>query len=285
MTPPYRAVRLGGAGRPALGPSRETMGREVSRQAVAGRGILASGPDVVAKRRQRSGLRWLPVMVVLAACVAPSPERPATPPAVPAEQPVEAPSDPAPAYDEDVLYALLDAAEQALADDRLLTPEHDSAYHYFSAALTMAPEHPLARRGFERIVESYLALAGRAIERERWASARSMLDRARIVDADHSGIATLRRQVELLANARRESLSLVQAAVRSRSSGTAAQLRAIGRKARQPNARVTIRAASDPDGRWIYEQMNKAPGERRIRASLQIGAPPKVTVLFLDDTE
>ena len=39
------------------------------------------------------------------------------------------------------------------------------------------------------------------------------------------------------------------------------------------------------DGRWIYEQMNKAPGERRIRASLQIGVPPKVTVLFLDGVE
>ena len=180
---------------------------------------------------------------------------------------------------------LLDAAELALADDRLMTPEHDSAYHYFREALDMAPDHPLARRGFERIVESYLALASRAIERERWASARSMLDRARIVDADHSGIATLRRQVELLANARRESVSLVQSAVRSRAPGTAAQLKAVGRKARQPNARVTIRAASDPDGRWIYEQMNKAPGERRIRASLQIGAPPKVTVLFLDDID
>lgn len=230
-------------------------------------------------------LRWLPIMAVLAACVAPPPERPGTPPAVPGEPPMEAPSEPTPAYDEDALYALLDAADAALAEDRLLTPEQDSAYHYFREALAMAPDHPLARRGFERIVESYLALANRAIERERWASARSMLDRASIVDGDHLGIAALRRQVELLANARRESVSLVQSAVRSRSPGTAAQLKRIGRKARQANARVTIRAASDVDGRWIYEQMNKAPGERRIRASLQIGVPPKVTVLFLDGVE
>ena len=233
----------------------------------------------------RRSLRWLPAMAVLAACVPPPPERPGVPPPVPGERAIEVPPEPTPAYDEDALYALLDAADAALADDRLLTPEHDSAYHYFGQALALAPDHPLARRGFERIVESYLTLAGRAIERERWASARSMLDRARIVDADHPGIATLRRQVELLANARRESVSLVQAGVRGRAPGTAAQLKALGRKARQANARVTIRAASDPDGRWIYEQMNKAPGERRIRASLQIGAPPKVTVLFLDVVE
>ena len=122
---------------------------------------------------------------------------------MPPDQPVAAPPDPPPAYDEDALYAILDAAERALADDRLMTPENDSAYHYYREALAIAPDHPLARRGFERIVESYLALAGRAIERERWASARSMLDRARIVDADHSGSATLRRPVALLANARR----------------------------------------------------------------------------------
>ena len=227
-------------------------------------------------------LRWLPIMAVLAACVAPVPERPGTPPSVPGERAAAVVPEPSPAYDEDALYALLDLADAALAEDRLLTPEQDSAYHYFREAVAIAPDHPLARRGFERIVESYLALASRAIERERWASARSMLDRASIVDGDHLGIAALRRQVELLANARRESMALVQSAVRGRSRGTAAQLKRFGSKARQANARVTIRAASDADGRWIYEQMNEAPGERRIRASLQIGVPPKVTVLFLD---
>lgn len=230
-------------------------------------------------------LRWLPAMAVLAACVAAPPERPGTPPALPGGPPVEVPPEPTPAYDEDALYALLDAADAALADDRLLTPEQDSAYRYFREALAIAPDHPLARRGFERIVESYLALAGRAIERERWASARSMLDRASTVSGDHPGIAAMRRQVELLASARRESVSLVQSAVRGRSPDAAAQLKRLGREARQPNARVTIRAASDVDGRWIYEQMNEAPGERRIRASLQLGAPPKVTVLFLDGVE
>ena len=230
-------------------------------------------------------LRWLPVLALLAACVAPPPESPEPAPSVRGEPALEPPPEPTPAYDEDALYALLDAAEAALAEDRLLTPEQDSAYDYFRQALALAPDHPLARRGFERIVESYLALASRAIERERWASARSMLDRASIVDADHPGIATLRGQVELLANAHRESVVLVQAAVRGKTPGVAAQLEALGRKARRASARVTIRAASDADGRWIYEQMNKAPGERRIRASLQIGAPPKVTVLVLDGVD
>ena len=220
----------------------------------------------------------------MAACAVPVSESgPTTDAPVPA---VASPAPaPAPAYDEEALFAILDAAEEALADDRLLTPEHDSAYRYFEDAQAMAPGHPLVREGFERIVERYLALANRAIERERWASARSMIDRAAIVDAEHPGLEPLRRQVALLAEARREALELTQAAVRRRDSAVASSLAAFGRKARRADARVTIRAGSDADGRWIYEQLRKAPGDRRIRASLHIGAPPRVTVLFLDAAE
>ena len=198
---------------------------------------------------------------------------------------VAAPTVTEPTLDEEAFFAILDAAERALADDRLLTPEHDSAYGYYQEALAMAPDHPLAREGFERIVERYLDLANRAIERERWATARSMLDRAAIVDATHPGIESLRRQVALLATAQREVLTLVQASVRRRDAATASRLAVFGRKARRADARVTIRAGSDADGRWIYEQLNKAPGDRRIRASLAVGVPPRVTVLFLDGGE
>ena len=138
-------------------------------------------------------------------------------------------------------------------------------WFYFEQAVALAPDHELAQEGFERIVERYLALATRAIERERWASARSMLDRARLVDADHVGIGALRRQVELLSNARRVVLDLNQTEVRNRRLGTVAKLTAFGLLARDPAARVTILAGSDADGRWMYEQLNKAPGSPRIR--------------------
>ena len=224
------------------------------------------------------------VVLLIGGCAVPLPVP--DPVAVTDPEPAaQVPPEPEPPFDEEALYALLDAAERALADDRLLTPESDSALFYYKQAVALAPDHELAQEGFERIVERYLALATRAIERERWASARSMLDRARLVDADHVGIGALRRQVELLSNARRVVLDLSQAEVRNRRLGTMAKLTAFGLLARDPAARVTIRAGSDADGRWMYEQLNKVPGAPRIRGGIVIGIPPKVTILFLAESE
>ena len=179
------------------------------------------------------------------------------------------------------LRSLLDAAEWALAEDRLTTPAEESAYRYLSEARALAPEDDAVREGFERVVERYLALAKGAIEREAWARAGTMLDRAASVDAGHSGIAMLRRQVHMLANAERLTLDLDRDAVRRRLQASADELAAFGAPARRANARVRIRAGSDAEGRWIYRQLANAPGERRIRAGIEIGLPPRVTILLL----
>lgn len=179
------------------------------------------------------------------------------------------------------LGALLDAAEQALLDDRLTTPAADSAYRYFADALAIEPEHPEARRGLERIVERYLELAEGAMERQGWERARTLLDRAASVDAEHPGIAPRRRQLELLAAAERRALALDRAALRARQDALAERLRAFGGDARRPGARVRIRAPSDADARWIYGQLSRAAGEGRIRATIDVGLPPQVELLLL----
>ncbi len=206
-------------------------------------------------------------------------------PAPPVETPPQPSAAPAPAYDERELQALLAAAERALAEDRLLTPEADSAYLYYNKALALAPDRADVRAGFERIVERYLVLVQAAIGRERWRHARTMLDRATVVDRAHPGIQPLRRQVELLANARRLTLDLDREAVRGRHPETAAKLAAFGLRARAAEARVAIRAGSDADGRWIYEQLNNAPGDRRIRGEIELGNPPKVTIVLLSSEQ
>ena len=215
-------------------------------------------------------------VVLLAAC---APQPPA--PVVTTEPPPPDPAPPLPSYDIDEAYALLARAERALASDRLLTPPGESAHHYFSQALALAPDLVEAQEGFGRIAERYIELATQAIEREQWSRARAMLNGAGQVDAGHPAIPETRRRLDLVANAPRDALSLSSAAVRGRWAQAAAQLAAFGERARGADARVTIRAPSDADGRWIYQQLRKSPGERRIRASIQIGAPPKVTILYL----
>ena len=181
--------------------------------------------------------------------------------------------------------ALLRRAQAAFDAGKYLHPAADSAYTAWLAALAVTPDHPQALHGLELIVEHFIGRAQLAIERQRWATAASMLDRAAIVDAAHPTLPALRRQLRQLRGAERRHLDLEAAAVRSKSRRTAEALRRFGNLARRPEARVIIRAGSDSGARWIYEQLNRAPGDRRIRGEIEIGAPPRVTLLLLQETE
>lgn len=217
-------------------------------------------------------------VALAAGCVHP----PAAPP-TPAEAPAAVPAPPArDPREDDAVRAALAAAERALAEDRLLTPPDDSAHLHFRRALELAPELPEARLGMERVVERYLALAARAMRQQRWSAGRTMLERAAVVAPAHPGIAPLGRQLELLANAERLTLDLEHRAVRARSPMLASKLAAFGGNARHDNARVTIRAGSDADGRWIHEQLRQAPGVTPVRGSIEIGRPPRVTIVLFD---
>ena len=230
-----------------------------------------------ARRAAFAALVLAPLLAVLEGCAVPPPAPP--PPAAPPPQPAPAPT-PAPG-NQARLHALLDAAEEALAADRLTTPPPDSAFRYYSLALEIAPDHQPAREGLERIVERYLELTAKAIGHRRWESARRLLERAATVDEQHPGIAPLRTQVDLLAAAERRTLALDRTALRARQGAVARQLAAFGRDARRSGARVTIRAPNDATARWIYDQLSRAAGDQRIRGSIEIGLPPQVEVLLL----
>ncbi|MCY3622843.1 MAG: hypothetical protein OXH68_14160 [Gammaproteobacteria bacterium] len=228
-------------------------------------------------QQHRPALTVTLVALLLGACTATMPSRPA-PPVEPAPPPDIAVPDPG---ETEAFLNLIDTAERALADDRLLTPEDDSAYAYYQQASALAPNHPATRRGFERIVERYLQLTQLAMERQQWSHARFMLARAEYVDRSHTGIASVREQLELLANAERMILRLDRDALRERSSTVASELMDFGAHARSDNARVSIRVPSDADGRWIYQQLSRSSGEQPIRGRIEIGLPPQVTVLLL----
>ena len=235
---------------------------------------------MITPHHHRAALTAAFALVLLGACTAPTPSQPEPLPVEPAPPPDIVVPDPG---ESEEFLVLIDTAERALADDRLLTPEDDSAYHYYRQALVMAPNHPAGRLGFERIVERYLQLTQIAMEREQWTNARAMLARAEYVDRNHLGIVAVRQQLEALANAERLILRLDRTALRERTAAVASELMEFGKRARSRNARVSIRAPSDADGRWIYRQLNRSPGEERIRGAIEMGLPPQVTVLLLPE--
>ncbi|TDJ39065.1 MAG: hypothetical protein E2O54_11445 [Gammaproteobacteria bacterium] len=210
-------------------------------------------------------------LVLIAGCAATDPDN-VVPGVLPAPQP---------APDADAVALLLEAAADAFEHDRLITPPGDNAHDRLLAVLALDPDNPQATERLERIVERYLEFASRAAEQGHFARARSMLDRARIVQRDHPEIQPLEQRVILLAEAKRVRIELDRSAVAARDASASARLRNIGARAKMPNTRVTIVARSDAEGRWMYQQMREAPGERRIRAELTIGSPPSVELIEL----
>ena len=185
------------------------------------------------------------------------------------------------AIDWDRVEYFLNRAEVALNKGQLDTPNDDNAFAWYQRVLEIAPDQPDATYGLERIVERYIARAMEAIAREAWLVARAELDFAEQIDRGSAGILVLRRQIKLLENARRWSLDIPADEVRRRSRIASLKLKNFSPTARAPNARVMIRAGSDADGRWMYEQLNDGPGQRRIRGEIEIGSPPQVRVLVM----
>ena len=199
-----------------------------------------------------------------------------------AQTPVQLPTEgraPSPApvpRDDERIDRLLEAAAEALAEDRLTTPEAGSAHSLYQEALRLDPEDQRAQRGFEKIVERYVKLALTAADRQRYAQGRMMLERARGVDPAHPAIAPTARQLELLENAHRDRVTLDSKALARRTSAVQSTLKRLGRRASEGGCRVSINARSDAEGRWVYQQLNSGAGDARVRARLTVASPPTV---------
>ncbi len=184
--------------------------------------------------------------------------------------------------DADRLDALLEKGDRALKDGRLLTPIDNCAYDYYREALVVAPDHPAALHGLQRVAERYVAMAEQAAEKGQYAAARKWLDHARLVDPDLDSIAAAETQIQCAA----PRSGITRRWIRTNSPRAApryrASLKTLGAKAKARDAWVVIRARNDAEGRWIYQQMADSPGDRRIRAELTLGSPPGVDLLQLN---
>jgi hypothetical protein len=184
--------------------------------------------------------------------------------------------------DADRLDALLEEGDRALKGNRLLTPIDDCAYDFYRDALVVAPDHPAALHGLQRVAERYVAMAEQAAEKGQYDTARKMLRNARFVDPELDSIGAAESQIKMRSTAQRERTALDAERLTARNPELSNQLRALGAEAKARDAWVVIRARNDAEGRWIYQQMADAPGDRRIRAELTLGSPPGVDLLQLN---
>ncbi len=209
---------------------------------------------------------------------APPPVQTATPEPVGVAAPI-----PAGANNQQQIRTLLEQANRAIGYDHLTGPQPGNAYDLFQQVLVLDPQNEDALRGPEKITERFVALALEAANRWQLVQARSLLSRAKEIMPDHPSISPTQTQLDLLARANRKSAKFPRDGLKDEHTDTVGELIALGTEAKGGSCRTTITAPGDVEGRWMFQKMNEAQGEGRVRANVQIGSPPGVELVCFPD--
>lgn len=92
--------------------------------------------------------------------------------------------------------AQLNAAAEALRKDFLSTPREQSAWQYYNAVLSLDPGNAEALDGIQQIANRYVALTHLAIDRGRYSSAQTYIDRGLTVVPGHPGLSMLQGELD-----------------------------------------------------------------------------------------
>jgi serine/threonine protein kinase len=103
---------------------------------------------------------------------------------------------------EETIEEHMTAAEKDLAALRLTTPLGTNALEHYQTILTLEPEHPGARKGLEMIVDRYVWLIGRAIDKGSLQRARVYLRRAEGVSPEAPALHKRRAELKAAESAR-----------------------------------------------------------------------------------
>ena len=232
--------------------------------------------------RRQTRLVGLAAWTLLAGCQTPPP-----PPVQTAVPVVARPATPAPPVvnNQMQIRVLLEQANRAIRYDHLTGPQPGSAFDLYRQVLVLDPHNEEALRGPEKIAERFVAQALEASGRWQLTQARALLARAREIMPNHPSIAPTEQQINLLASARRKSQQFSRDGLTDDHAGTVEQLLALGMEAKGGSCRTTIVAPGDNEGRWIFQKMNEATGEGRVRANVQIGSPPRVELVCFPEQQ
>lgn len=181
--------------------------------------------------------------------------------------------------------ALLDAAEAAERANHLIYPARGSAMSLYHEVLFTAPGNEHAMAGLTRLAEHHLELAQIALDQGQLLKADAMVSKARMIYPQYPAIDAMSHQIELLENASRTRETLDWRLVASRSGDLKPQLYRLGGIAKTGDCRVTINVSNDAEGRWVFQQMNAADGEHRVRARVKIASPAAVDILCFEPGE
>ncbi len=182
------------------------------------------------------------------------------------------------------IESLLDAAESAERQDHLIYPASGSAMSIYHDVLFYEPDNEYALAGLARLAEHFLVQAQTALDRNQLLKADSMVSKARMIYPDYPPVATMAHQIALVESADRTRETLDWHLVAERSEKLTPKLKRLGGIAKSGNCRVTINVSNDAEGRWVFQQLNAAPGDTRVRAQVKIASPAAVDILCFEES-
>ena len=197
----------------------------------------------------------------------------------------------------DSVAFLLGAAGWAFEKDKLTTPKSESAYYYLSRVLAKEPQNPLALVALEKIVQRYYVLLQASLNKDKVEQARVFWSRAKKVMPKHDGLTAMKVLIDnhkvkqamtvvpgpvtALPALRTQKLLLPVALIEQQDKQLAQWLMAVAKKAHDLQATMLIVAPKDTQARWVYQAMNSADPEQRIRANIKHSRPARVEISYL----
>lgn len=200
----------------------------------------------------------------------------------------------------DAIAFWLGEAAWAFEQDKLTTPKADNAYYYLNRVLAKDSQNPLAIVALEKIVKRYYALLQSSLARGKVEQARIFWSRAQKVMPKHGQLTHMLKLInshklspsmtqERVSSGpktaqpvmRNQQLALPIKLVNQQDQGLAKWLVMVALQAQDLQATMLIVAPKDAQARWVYQTMNAADPEQRIRANIKHSRPARIEVSYL----
>ncbi len=176
-----------------------------------------------------------------------------------------------------LIASLLAAAREDFEAQRLTTPIEQSAYQKYLRILSIDETNQAAIEGINTIVEQYLSWAIDKATQDNHARALQYLAKARSIDATHPNIQPVSLLIDQ-ARTRATTVYRLPADAVAQRRGSEIDFRGISARILEQGALISIRAANDATGRWLYQELNRHAGVR-IEARFETGHPPSISLI------
>lgn len=196
----------------------------------------------------------------------------------------------------DAIAFWLGEAGWAFEQDKLTTPKGQSSYYYLTRVLAKEPNNPKAIAALEKIVARYYELLQASLTQGKVEQARVFWSRAKQVMPKHGQLPKMKRLIEghvvqqvavvpepetAVPVMRKQQLPLPIKLIDQQDEQFSKWLTLVALKAHNLAATMLIVAPTDAQARWVYQTLNSADPDQRIRANIKRSRPARIEVSYL----